>query len=88
MGRPRIHKFTIPVDDQRHCIELRGPILHVGSQAPDQVQLWAMHYEDTDPTPYDFQVVGTGQPFPPGMVYVGTTLAGPLVWHLLSNRGR
>jgi hypothetical protein len=84
---PRIHKFTVPVDDQDHPVALQGPVLHVGSQEHGQVQLWAMHYADVDPVPYTFRVVGTGQPFPDGMVYVGTACDGPLVWHLLQRKG-
>jgi hypothetical protein len=84
---PRIYKYTVPVDDEDHRIDLQGPILRVGSQNRGEVQFWAMHYgEDVDPVPYTFRVVGTGQPFPRGMVYVGSADDGPLVWHLLSNR--
>jgi hypothetical protein len=82
---PRIYKHTVPVDDQPHRVELRGPILHVGSQARGQVQLWAMHYEDVAPVGYIFQAVATGQPFPAGMLYVGTVQDGPFVWHLLKR---
>lgn len=85
MNRPRIYKYTVPVDDQDHRIELHGPILAVGSQSRGEVQFWAMHYDDLEPVPLDFRVVGTGHPFPDGMLYVGTAMDGPFVWHLLKR---
>lgn len=88
MDAPRIHKHTIPVDDQDHRVDLQGPVLHVASQQRGEVQVWAMYYGDAvDPVPHVFRVVGTGQPFPPGMLYVGTALDGPLVWHLVKREG-
>lgn len=86
MNAPRIFKYTVPVDDTDHRIELQGPILSVGSQGSGEVQFWAMHYgDDVEPVPYDFHVVGTGQPFPSGMVYAGTAFDGPFVWHLVKR---
>lgn len=83
---PRVYKYTIPVDDDDHKIDLQGPVLFVASQQARQVQVWAMYYgADVDPVPYLFRVVGTGQQFPHGMVYVGTAVDGPFVWHLLKR---
>lgn len=89
MNAPRIFKYTVPVDDTDHRIDLTGPILHVGSQGGGEVQFWSMNYgDDVDAVPYVFRVVGTGHPFPSGMVYVGTAFDGPFVWHLLKQEIR
>lgn len=86
MSVPRICKYTVPVDGQLHTIELQGPIVHVGSQQPHHVQFWAMNYDDDlDSSPVHFRVVSTGQPFPEKMIYVGSAMDRPYVWHLLKS---
>jgi hypothetical protein len=81
----RIYKYTVPVDDQDHLIAFRGPIVHVASQAPNEVQLWVQYNPHADKHRWKFRVVGTGQPIPNGMLHVGTAFDGPFVWHLVRD---
>lgn len=80
----RALRHTVPVDGEVHVIDLRGPILHVGSKGDtNRVEVWT---EDTDkPRPVALTVVGTGQEWPDRAVYLGTAVVpgGVLVWHLL-----
>jgi hypothetical protein len=80
----QVFRYTVPVDDRPHVIDLTNDPLHVANGVTlDEVEFWAEHDTDAEEYPAVFQVVGTGQPLPDG-VYVGTcprTREG-LVWHL------
>lgn len=75
-----VFRYEVPVDDAWHTVELPGEIRHVASRRRGVVELWA----DTDgpPTARRLRAYGTGHPVPAGVVYRGTALDGPLVWHL------
>jgi hypothetical protein len=79
-----VFRYEVPVDDQQHEIELRGPIVHVAARDHRLVEFWAIA-GDHEPAVRTFQVFGTGGPLPHSATYIGTTLAGSqgqLVWHL------
>jgi hypothetical protein len=48
----------------------------------DTPHLWAEAYPDNPLETRRFAVVGTGQPVPPGAIYIGTWQEAPFVWHL------
>lgn len=90
-----IYKFSVPVDDQPHKIELSGDIVHVDCQSsPDSVEFWAIHYGDNVSRARWFQVYGTGHFLPDNFVdVVGSVVVrtpgiepGRLVWHLVELR--
>lgn len=79
----RVLKFTLPVDDNVHTINMpdSGTILLGVQQRLDVVCLW----EIDGGRPWRcrrLRVFGTGQPIPDDARYVGSTQAGPLVWHV------
>lgn len=84
-----IYKYSVPVDDQWHEVSMPGParVLHVDGQGGlYTVNLWA----EVDITAFgstvrNMRVFGTGQALPEGAAYVGSTLAGPFVWHLYAE---
>lgn len=80
-----ILRYEVPVDDRRHTLTLRGDVVHLGARRPDVVEVWAIADQACLKPPTEYLVVGTGQTWPPGANYVGTTMAagGALVWHLL-----
>lgn len=82
----RIYRYEVPVDDQWHEIRTMGDPLHVCARDPRVVEFWARY---TPGAPHGvlrrFLVVGTGQPMPEDVMYHGTAVAGPLVWHLVGQ---
>lgn len=78
-----VYRYVVPVNDQPHEIELRGPLLSVGCRYPDVVEFWAIWDTSVEPRMHTYRVFGTGQPDVLG-VHRGTAVApgGQLVWHL------
>lgn len=76
-----VYRYVVSVDDQTHAVELSGPIVHVAARTMDKVEFWAL-VGNHNPAVRIFQVFGTGHSIPRQANYVGTALAGPLVWHL------
>ena len=77
-----IWKFPITVDDR---FDLEMPqdarILTVQAQNGEPC-LWAEVYPDNPRETRQFTVVGTGNPMPPAVTYVGTWREGSFVSHL------
>ncbi len=84
MGKRKVYRYTIPVDDQPHVVHLTNDPLHVAVGATvDEVEFWAEHDDGALEYPAAFQVVGTGQLLPEGARYAGTCpRVRGLVWHL------
>lgn len=89
----KIYKYTVPVDDQTHTIEIpdtHAKLLHVGHQGRvDEVLVWIEVQPDAELVKRRFRVFATGQEFPgfpddSSWHYVGTVVyaAVDLVWHL------
>lgn len=83
-----VFRYEVPVDDQAHEFELRGPLLAVGCRAPYAVEFWAIWDTDVAEWVRRYQVFGTGQPDVVGE-HRGTAVApgGQLVWHLFELGG-
>jgi hypothetical protein len=88
-----VYRFSVPVDDQWHRIELAGPVVHVDCRRSDIVEFWAIESKEPARQRY-FRVFGTGQPVPDDLTYIGTALTpavaplsayGGLVWHLFER---
>jgi hypothetical protein len=82
-----VYRFEVPVDDKDHTHTLTGKVVHVGCRRPQVVEFWAIHVEELHAREHRFRVIGTGHPIPDGLVYVGTALDEPFVWHLLAHDG-
>lgn len=76
-----VWKFSIDLD--RTSVTTAPPrVLHVGVQQPNRVDLWC-EVDDAEQTYWPtYKVFGTGFGVPDEAVHVGTTLAGPFVWHV------
>ena len=55
---------------------------HVSAVRPTELVVWAEVDTDAPLTRRHLLVVGTGNPMPKVGAYVGTTMAGPFVWHV------
>lgn len=85
MSKRQVFRYTVPIDEQPHVIQLTGDPLHVANGTLiDEVEFWAEHDMDAPEYPAVFQVVGTGDPVPDGAVHAGTTPRDAVggVWHL------
>lgn len=85
--RRRVLRWEVPVDDVWHEIG-GGQVVHVASrQGLAIVEVWTLR--DGSGTPFpgtEVRVFGTGHPLPDDVgAHLGTTLAGPLVWHLFGK---
>lgn len=82
----RVLLYEVPVDDQRHWIELNSDPIAVAARHLGFVEFWSI---DTGHPriPVGFRVFGTGQSGVEGD-YVGTAItpSGALVWHLFMVR--
>lgn len=78
----RVLKWPVPVDGQDHPIGA-GPVVLVDSQDyRSTVFVWTEETAVSAPV-RRARVYGTGQPIPEGTgVHIGSTLAGPFVWHV------
>lgn len=84
-----IYKYAVPVDDEWHEVSMPGPSRVVYVNCPQSfeiVNLWAeVDIEGVGDSRRRMRVFGTGQAIPDGASYVGSTLAGPLVWHVYAE---
>lgn len=84
-----IYKYSVPVDDEWHEISMPGParVLHVECQGGfGTVNLWAeVDIEGEGSTVRRMRAYGTGMALPDNAVYVGSSLAGPFVWHVYAE---
>lgn len=86
----RMHRYTVPVDDQPHGFDLAPLAMSPTVEATRlddgryAVAFWSEHDENASTMTRSFQVFGTGHPLPPGASFVGTAprTAEGLVWHL------
>lgn len=82
-----IYKYSVPVDDQIHEIEIpiESEITLVQCQnAIDIVNFWAEVYTDRELETQRYRVVGTGHEIHPNERVIGSTMPTPsLVWHLV-----
>lgn len=80
-----VWKDTQPIQDH---VTFRLPypfrVLHLGTQVPRTLSVWAECDADSDITvEMDYYVVGTGHPIPVlGVQYVATVMDGSFVWHV------
>ncbi len=83
----KVLRWSLPVDDQIHEFELRGPIVHVAARQLDMVDLWEVADDRRRPVKVRMQAYGTGQEVLHGARYIGTALAagGALVWHVFAD---
>lgn len=84
-----IHRAELPIDDRPHGIDLTGDILHAAVRRFGAVDVWYRARRDNQQhMRRSFQIVGTGQPFPPGLDHHATAITpdGQLVWHVVENR--
>lgn len=85
-----IHPAELPIDDRPHGIDLTGDILHAAVRRPGAVDVWYLARRDQNiqHARRSFQIVATGQPFPPHLGRHHATAVTPdgmLVWHVLEN---
>lgn len=85
-----IHSVELPIDDRPHGIDLTGDILHAAVRRPGAVDVWYQAHRDQtiQHARRSFQIVATGQPFPPHLGRhhaTAITTDGSLVWHVLEN---
>lgn len=81
-----IYRYEIPADGEWHNVDLSGDIVHVASRRSDVVEFWAWH-GTTPARTRQMRVYGTGREITEPVIYVGTALDGPMVWHLVRRPG-
>ena len=79
----RIYRYTVPVDDEWHVIELAGDPLFVYARQMTKVEFWARANDNHTVQARVFRVFGTGQDIDDAARYWGTAVVDPLVWHLV-----
>ena len=79
-----IWKFDVPLTDAFPIAMPAGAkLLNVAEQSPSGLFLWAEVDPSQPKVDRFFRIIGTGQEFvPDGLVYVGTAMQPPFVWHL------
>lgn len=78
-----VHRYTVPIDDEWHDIEMSGyPLAVAVPKEMAYLEFWAEAYEGRN-TMRRFRVFGTGHPIPMETSYCGTAprVLG-LVFHL------
>ena len=78
----RVLKWPVPVDDADHPIGA-GPVVFVDALGyRSTVFVWTEEPQDAAHAVRRARVYGTGQPVPGDDVHIGSTVAGPFVWHV------
>lgn len=78
----RVLKWPVPVDDTDHPIGA-GRVVFVDAQGHRaRVFVWTEEPHGLAEAVRRARVYGTGQPIPDGDIHIGTTIAGPFVWHV------
>lgn len=78
-------KWPVQSDDQDHQIGT-GRVVLVDSQgAHGTVCVWTEEEAGDDLATRPVRIYGTGNPVPEGAKHVGSTLAGPFVWHVFTT---
>jgi hypothetical protein len=89
MHQDVIHRAELPIDDRPHGIDLTGDILHAAVRRPGAVDVWYVARQDKhDHMRRSFQIIGTGQLFPPFLNRhhaTAVTPDGEFVWHVVEN---
>ena len=86
----RVFRSLVPVDDQWHTVDFRGPIVHVATRDEHLVEVWHIYDNAAAPTRRVLRVFGTGQTLTDDdSLFIGTAIApgGHLVWHLFEQGG-
>lgn len=84
----RMFRYTVPIDDRAHVIELWDTPVAAAVTGPVygklSVEFWAEHAEGGLTIAHTYQVFGTGHPLPNGAEWVATCPRTPqgLVFHL------
>ncbi len=88
-----IWKFPLDIkDDQEVKVPYGGIVRHVGlQQIPDrpvnQLCMWVEVDPDAKIQTHGVYVVGTGNPVPENVDFVGSVVADPFVWHVYTTIG-
>lgn len=78
----RVIKTNVRVDDNPHPVP-GGRVVHVACQnGPESVQVWTEDHDSIEKAVRSVQVFGTGHWMPNDSVHLGSTMLGPLVWHV------
>lgn len=79
-----IWKYQIPLVDEFTLRMPKGACILTVQAQNNHGCLWAMLNPEAEPEERRFCVVGTGDPMPPGVQYVGTYQQeeGMFVWHV------
>jgi DNA-binding transcriptional MerR regulator len=86
-------RYEVAVDGRPHPVVLSGDPVAVayaeGGWAAELVEFWAEHDEGGPQVTREFQVLGTGEPLPPGARHAGTCPGAPdgRVFHLYELPG-
>lgn len=81
-------KWPVPVDDHDHPIGAGTVVLVDAQGTHGTVFVWTEEAEPIELTPMRrARAYGTGQAIPDGDVHLGSTMAGPFVWHVYGARG-
>lgn len=77
----RVLKWEVAVDDRSHPIG-GGDVVHVAAQTLNAVCVWTVERKDAERPKRLARAFGTGQPIDNPVRPLGSTQAGPFVWHL------
>jgi hypothetical protein len=82
----KVFHYEVPVDDDWHDVELTGPIVHVATRqgAYSPLHVWALA-EIGQKYTARLRVFGTGHKVPDYVMYRGTAIQEPVVWHLFED---
>lgn len=87
----RMYRYTVPVDNEAHEVEMSSTTDPVAVAASDglRVEFWAECLRRAPQARRSFRVFGTGDPLPDDARWAGTCArtSDGLVWHLYEVPG-
>lgn len=88
MSDERIWKFPLARPGDFAVLEVpeHGACVHVGPDPDGRNSLWMRVFPNAPLVQRVFMVVGTGHPFSPSAVSLGSFIDGRFVWHVLELR--
>lgn len=81
-----IWKYVLQLEEKQNFdMPIGAEILSCGLDPMGQISIWAMVDTEKDYIGRQIVIVGTGNPVPTGLKFIGSVTQGPFMWHIFTN---
>jgi hypothetical protein len=84
-----IYKYPLPLDDVSVVVMPEGAKVLTAQVQGNGIFIWAIVETENTAHRYEFEIIGTGHPFPGSQIkaqkYIATVQQNGFVWHIFQN---